>query len=328
MAVLDSDIAQWLSTWLVRPIDDGGEEGSSTRDLKYCDTGISEVDKPSENQTTPLPFEIYLAMAQHFTTVDELILNDRFPKHFTRSDAERRAILSKLDLTDLKWYDLQVHQWDGSYLCFTCLQTLNSCHFTDKMLFERCRPGALHATTRFCIPCGLNPKNLRHYGESQIITVRDARYCWCMKCYQVKRWSPSDPDQEWPVGHYERKDHVKDYVCERCRQLPVMGIWLYGYDRRVMRDTTGIMGTELQWLVRTPEEDRSHRSLGYKEETRVRRKVADELRTVDKNAETIKKEYEAKLLCDSQHGGYCVARKYFQGYGSFSQCELQHTRNL
>lgn len=72
------------------------------------------------------------------------------------------------------------------YACRYCLRLRSACHFADRMLRRRRNRMGRDSAKRFCIECGLRPRQqgTARYGPGAQITVQGAFFVVCISCRQ------------------------------------------------------------------------------------------------------------------------------------------------
>lgn len=71
------------------------------------------------------------------------------------------------------------------YACRYCLRLRLACHFADRMLRRRRNRMGRDSEKRFCIECGLKPRQgTARYGPGAQITVQGAFFVVCLSCRQ------------------------------------------------------------------------------------------------------------------------------------------------
>lgn len=79
------------------------------------------------------------------------------------------------------------------YTCRYCLRLRPACYFADRMLRRRrCRAGR-DSSKRFCIECGLKPREgTARYGAGAQITIQGTLFVLCLSC---QRFQPGACDR-------------------------------------------------------------------------------------------------------------------------------------
>lgn len=98
------------------------------------------------------------------------------------------------------------------YACRYCLRLLPASRFADRMLRKRRGRYGRDVDRRFCIECGLKPRDgAARYGPGAEVTIAGVFYVFCISCKSFQR------------GAYNRQGgHTLE--CESC--------WLQGEKRR------------------------------------------------------------------------------------------------
>jgi hypothetical protein len=73
------------------------------------------------------------------------------------------------------------------YTCRYCLRLRPQCNFADRMLHRRRSRGGRDSDHRFCIECGLKPREgSARYGPGAQVTVQGAHFVLCLACRQFQ----------------------------------------------------------------------------------------------------------------------------------------------
>jgi hypothetical protein len=73
------------------------------------------------------------------------------------------------------------------YTCRYCLRLRPQCNFADRMLHRRRSRASCDSDRRFCIECGLKPRDgSARYGPGAQVTVQGAHFVLCLACRQFE----------------------------------------------------------------------------------------------------------------------------------------------
>lgn len=136
----------------------------------------------SETPFLELPPELHLLIAEDLFFIDKLHLQSTCtslyniippPTHDELLEAEGSAYATKRNL----------------YTCRYCVRLLPACKFADRMLRKRRNRHGPDAGKRFCIECGLKPREdgPARYGPGALVSIQGTLHVICLTCKQLKK---------------------------------------------------------------------------------------------------------------------------------------------
>lgn len=142
----------------------------------------------------------------HLLIIDQLFFRDKiYLKRTCAYFYDLVPPLSHGELLDAETSDYA--RGRDLYACRYCLRLLPASEFADRMLRRRRGKYGRHADRRFCVACGLKPRDAAaRYGPGAHITMGNTFYVICISCNTFQR------------GAFDRHGrHTSE--CEPCWQM-------------------------------------------------------------------------------------------------------------
>ncbi|KAJ5114264.1 hypothetical protein NUU61_000023 [Penicillium alfredii] len=127
-----------------------------------------------------LPPELHALIVQHLLVTDVLGLKLTCAYFYTLIPAPSHAELLQAESTD--WA-----RHRDVFTCRYCLRLRPAGQFADRMLQRRRGRAGRNSSKRFCIECGLKPREgTARYGPGAQVTIHGAFFVLCLSCRQFR----------------------------------------------------------------------------------------------------------------------------------------------